>query len=304
MAWPGGRPHDHAEALRHHARPGVVAGQQDRQLAHRAARLRRPAAALQRAVPCRRGHPGLAVPGREWRLRGRLAPADARQPFPGDDGPRLLPLLRRRVQPRQDRRCGGHQFGRTLPGRRGDKPRLGIQPAAERIRQACAGRRCRTVGDGGGLSPAPPRPRGERGGSRADGWRHDALRHPQVPPAARRARRRAAAHRRPGRRAATRHQGDEHRQDDERRRLSRRIPCGRRAHRQAGIHPGQGFVAHPRRRGRAALDGGCRPTHARPPRRRLRRRQHRAGRGAHRQAAGRHRGHHRLPPHPQPDAGA
>ena len=55
-------------------------------------------------VPGRRGHPGLAVPRRERRLRSRLAPPHARQPVPGDHGARLLPLLRKRVQPRQDRR--------------------------------------------------------------------------------------------------------------------------------------------------------------------------------------------------------
>ena len=46
------------------------------------------------------------------------------------------------------------------------------------------------------------------------------------------------------------------------------------------------------------------PPHARPPRRRLRRRQHRDGRRPHRPAARRHRRHRRLPAHPRPDARA
>jgi pyruvate ferredoxin oxidoreductase beta subunit len=54
--------HDHGKAVRHHPRPRLVTRQQDRHLAHRAADLCRPAAALQRPVPRRRGHPGLALP--------------------------------------------------------------------------------------------------------------------------------------------------------------------------------------------------------------------------------------------------
>ena len=88
----------------------------------------------------------------------------------------------------------------------------------------------------------------------ADG-RDDALRHSEVPAAARRPRRRDAAHRRDGRHGQARHQGRRHRADDEGRRLRRRVPRRRRAHRQAGVHPGQGFGAHPRRGRGAALDG-------------------------------------------------
>jgi NADPH-dependent glutamate synthase beta subunit-like oxidoreductase len=64
-------------------------------------------AAVQRQVPRRRGHPGLAVPRRERQLRGRVAPPDARQPVPGDHGTRLLSQLRRRLQPRQHRHAVG-----------------------------------------------------------------------------------------------------------------------------------------------------------------------------------------------------
>ncbi len=84
----------------------------------------------------------------------------------------------------------------------------------------------------------------------------------------------------------------------------RRLPGRRRAHRQARLHPGQGQLAHPRRGAGAAQHGRRGAADARPPRGGLRRRQHRHRRGAHRQAPGRHRGHHRLPAHPRTHAGA
>ena len=52
--------------------------------------------------------------------------------------------------------------------------------------------------------------------SRDDGRRHDALRHPPLPPAARHPGRRDPAHPRPRRDARTRRQGDEHPRHDER----------------------------------------------------------------------------------------
>ena len=97
---------------------------------------------------------------------------------------------------------------------------------------------------------------------------------------------------------------ERHRRRDARRPLRRRVPGRRRAHRQARLHSGQGFVAHPRRGVGAAFDGRRGQADARPPRRRLRRRQHRDRRGAHRQADGRDRGRDRLPPHAREDAGA
>ena len=123
----------HGQALRDHARRRLLAGQQDRLVALEPAGLRRPPAAVQPAVPGRRGHPGLAVPRRGRRLRARLAPPGARQPVPGHHGPRLLPLLRERLQPRQARCAGRHQRGRALPRRRGAASAAGTStpPAAE-----------------------------------------------------------------------------------------------------------------------------------------------------------------------------
>ena len=91
---------------------------------------------------------------------------------------------------------------------------------------------------------------------------------------------------------------------DDRRRLRRRLPRRRRAYRQARFHPGQGQLAHHRRGVGAAVDGGRGQADARPPRRRLRRRQHGDRRRAHRQASGRDRSRHRLPPNAREDAGA
>ena len=74
----GGRPD--REAFRHHPRGRFEPGQQDRLVAHRAAGVRRPPAAVQRRLPGRGEHPAVAVPGRRRLLRGGLAPDHARQP--------------------------------------------------------------------------------------------------------------------------------------------------------------------------------------------------------------------------------
>ena len=86
-------------------------------------------------------------------------------------------------------------------------------------------------------------------------------------------------------------------------RLRRGLRRGRRAPVQARRHPGprrradrrRGVVPAQRRLRRAAGD--------RAPRRRLRRRQHRHGRRPRGPPARRRRGAHRLPPHPRADAG-
>ena len=88
--------------------------------------------------------------------------------------------------------------------------------------------------------------------------------------------------------------------DDER--LRRGFSRGRRAHRQARIHPGGGSRQNPRRCCRLALHGRRGKAAARPARRCLWRRQHRARCRAYCQAARRNRCHHRLPPHPRPHA--
>ena len=136
--------------------------QSDRLLAHPAAGLCRPAAALQRRLPGRREHSGLARSRRIRRLRGRLARADRGQSAARRDGPGLLSPLRNRLQSRADRRGGRHQFGRALPRRRRDRQRLGVSTRRRaETRQARAGRRRRAVRPVRRLSSAPPRPCGD-----------------------------------------------------------------------------------------------------------------------------------------------
>ncbi len=94
----------HGKAFRHHPRRRLEPRQQDRLLAHQPAGLPRPAAAVQPRLPRRRKHPALALPRRGRRLRGGVARADRRQPAARGHGPRLLPPLRGRVQPRPARR--------------------------------------------------------------------------------------------------------------------------------------------------------------------------------------------------------
>ena len=134
------------QAVRDHARRRLEPGQQDRHLAHRARRLRRPAAAVQQRLPGRREHPGLALRGRggRRRLRARLAQDHGGQPVPGDHGPGLLPPVRDRLQPRPARRGGRHQLGRALPRRRGDpaaagRVEVGAAPTGKRVLVVGAG---------------------------------------------------------------------------------------------------------------------------------------------------------------------
>ena len=65
------------------------------------------------------------------------------QPAPRGDGPRLLPPVRDRLQPRPARRGGRHQLGRAVPRRRGDPRGLGAAPPA-----APTGKRVLVVGAG------------------------------------------------------------------------------------------------------------------------------------------------------------
>ncbi len=117
-----GRPD--GQAVRDHARRRLVARQQDRLVARRAPALHPSPAAVQQRLSRRRGHPEVALPRRGRRLRGRVAHARHRQPAARRDGPRLLPPVRDRLQPRRARRGRRHQRGRALPRRRGDPPRL------------------------------------------------------------------------------------------------------------------------------------------------------------------------------------
>ena len=88
------------QAVRDHARRRLVAGQQDRLVARRAPALRPSPAAVQQRLSRRRGHPEVALPRRGRRLRDRVAHARHRQPAARRDGPRLLPPVRDRLQPR------------------------------------------------------------------------------------------------------------------------------------------------------------------------------------------------------------
>ena len=112
--------------------------QQDRLLAHGAPGLRPPPAALQPRLPGGREHPAVALPRRVGRLRGGVARARQRQPAAGRHGPRLLPPLRDRLQPRPARRGRGHPRRRALPRRRGD-------PAGLEARQSTHSRRGKRV---------------------------------------------------------------------------------------------------------------------------------------------------------------
>ncbi len=166
----------------------------------------------------------------------------------------------------------------------------------EAIRQGwtVSRRRCRPSGRRvlvvGAARPAslrpttsPGRPRRDHQGGGADGRRHDALRHPPLPPLPRRARRRGAAHPRPRRHPRARRQGHRPRRDP--RRVRRGLPRRRRPARQAGLHPRRLGLPRARRRRHAARRRGGREAAAGPAGGGLRRRQHRDGRGPDRQAA-------------------
>ena len=174
---------------------------------------------------------------------------------------------------------------------------------------SATGKRVLVVGAGpSGLSAAYHlRAHGSRGGDsrgRPVRRRHDALRHSQIPSAARRARCRDQPHRRPRRRHQAQQQGRPHRREHAGGRLRCGLPRRRRPYRQALLYSRRLGGEDSRRRFAVALDGRRRAAAARPPRRRLRRRQHRPRCRAHRQTARRHRGDHRLSPHPRSHAGA
>ena len=168
------------QAVRDHARRRFEPRQQDGLLAAGAARVRAPAAAVQPRLPGRREHPAVALPRRVRRLRDRVARAGQGQPAARCDGPRLLPPVRDRLQPRAARRRRRHPRRRALPRRRGDPPGLATDRGRRADRQARARRRRRSLRPVGGLPARAARAHGHDPRRGADRRRHDALRHPHA----------------------------------------------------------------------------------------------------------------------------
>ena len=298
--------HDDGQAVRDHARRRLEPRQQDRLLAHRAAGLRRPPAAVQRACPAGENIQGWLYHAESgdyeaaWRHDHGRQPA-SRRSWAASATTRARPPATAASSTRPSASTPSSASSATRRSSRAgrfDAPR-------DRDRQARARRRRRALGPLGRLPPAPPRPRGDDREAGPAAGRDDALRHPASTAC------RATCSTPRSQRildlgvdAEARRQGRRPRADDGGRRLRRRLPRRRRAHRQARVHPGRDAarildaVALLR-----SMEGEERAA-ARPPRRRLRRRQHRDRRRAHRQAPRRERGDHRLPAHARADAGA
>ena len=148
----------HETSLRHRARRRHEQDQPHRLVAHAAADLCRPPAALQRGLPRGRGHSGLAEPCRSRRIRSRVARADRQQSAARLHGPRLLSPLRNRVQSRRiDEAVGINSVERFLGDLAIEKGWAFDKPGRE------TGKRVLVVGAGpAGLSAAyhlrAPRP--------------------------------------------------------------------------------------------------------------------------------------------------
>ena len=213
--------------------------------------------AMQR-LPGRRGHPGLALPRRERRLRERLAPPDARQPAsrPSWAGSATTTSCEGACNRGQlDEAVGINSVERFL-GDEALRRRLGLRRRAE-----SSGKRVLVVGAGpSGLSAAyhlrrlGHASRSREAGPQAGGMMRFGI--PEVPPAARGARRRGAAHRRPRRRSEAEQQG--HRHPDATMQAGRFdaafLAVGAHIARRASSPASDG--AHPRRGLGAAQHGG------------------------------------------------
>ena len=211
-------------------------------LAHRARRLRRPPAALQPRLPGRREHP--AAGSTRPRRAARATSAAWRKIM--EDNP--FPAIMGRVcyhpcetacnRGQLDEAVGINSVERFLGDEaiRNGWTRRGPAPA-----DAASACWSSAPGRPGSRPPTTSTRLGHDGDDprrRPDGRRHDALRHPQVPAAARRARRR-------GRSGSStwastlelNRKVTDVARDDARGRLRRRLPRGRRPHRQARLHP-------------------------------------------------------------------
>ena len=234
----------------------------------------------------------------DGRLRARLAADHGRQPVPRDHRPGLLPPVRdppataasstrpSASTPSSASSATRHPAGWTVTARR-------------RAHRSAGARRRRRPGRAlGGLPPRPARPPGHRPRRAAAARRHDALRHPDLPAAPRRPRRRDRPD--PGARHGARARHPRRR----RRGCVPRTVSTPSSWRSAPARPRTYIPAgdcgpHPRRRLDCCTTMEGEDARARPPGRRLRRRQHRPRRRPHRPAARRDRRPGGLPPHPR-----
>ena len=237
------------QALRDHARPGSSLADKTGSW-----RTERPVY-VRRLAPC-----GARLPGRRG-LQAWLYHAEEGDyerawrtimdvnPLPRRDGTGLLPPVRERLQPRRSstRRSASTPSSASWATRR--SARAGrVEPPTREPRQAGPRRR------GGPVRPLcglPPRAAWTRVDDRttpapqAGGMMRFGIPRYRLPRDVLDAE--VAAHPRPRRRAATRQQGRRPRRRDARGRLRRCLRRGRRAPRQARVHPGGSAGADPRR---------------------------------------------------------
>ena len=107
-------------------------------------RLRRPVAAVQRRLPGRREHPGVAGAHSGGSARTGLARARQGQPAAGDPRTGLLPPMRERLQPRQPGQRRFDPLRRAVPRRPGAGAGLAVRPADDRA----AANECSSSGPG------------------------------------------------------------------------------------------------------------------------------------------------------------
>ena len=164
---------------------------------HDAAPIRRSPAAVQPRVPRRRERPGVARrgagrpisarPGRSSSATTRCRPSTAAS---------AITRARTRATARTSMSAVSIHAVERFLGDMALARRLDRPTAASPVRKAGARRRRRTERPVDRVAPGVAGSHGGHPRSRTDGRRHDALRHPEVPPAARSARRRNRAHRR------------------------------------------------------------------------------------------------------------